>query len=67
MGHLGGARLLTSRLARTLAPPKSQTDPLRDSVIQLEANTGKPLTDHGHETIQMDHDFLGLIRHIGND
>ena len=27
MGHLGGARLLRSRLARTLAPPKSQTDP----------------------------------------
>ena len=56
-----------SRLARTLAPPKSQTDPLRDFVIQVEANTGKPLTDHGHQTIQMDHDFFGLIRHIAND
>jgi hypothetical protein len=28
MGHFGGARLPTSRLARTLAPPKTQADPL---------------------------------------
>jgi hypothetical protein len=33
--QFGGARLLTSRLARTLAPPKMETDPLPKALVTL--------------------------------
>ena len=35
--YSGGARLLTSRLARTLAPPKVQIDPQQEISVSLFA------------------------------